>query len=110
MRRGRILVSLLFLLFAVGVVPLLWTSYKLVSRSRDILELDQKSIQLDKARSLSQQVSTYLKSLEAQVTAIARTLSSISSHSPVWRPARISTSDRAHGVSDSARDVVPGGQ
>jgi HD-GYP domain-containing protein (c-di-GMP phosphodiesterase class II) len=58
----------------VGVVPLLWTSYKLVSRSREILELDQKSIQLDKARSLSQQVATYLKSLEAQVTAIARTL------------------------------------
>jgi HD-GYP domain-containing protein (c-di-GMP phosphodiesterase class II) len=58
----------------VGVVPLLWTSYKLVSKSREILELDQKSIQLDKARSLSQQVATYLKSLEAQVTAIARTL------------------------------------
>jgi HD-GYP domain-containing protein (c-di-GMP phosphodiesterase class II) len=56
------------------VVPLLWTSYKLVSRSREILELDQKSIQLDKARSLSQQVAIYLKSLEAQVTAIARTL------------------------------------
>ena len=73
-RRGRILFSLLFLLFAVGVVPLLWTSYKLVSKSREILELDQKSIQLDKARSLSQQVATYLKSLEAQVTAIARTL------------------------------------
>jgi len=73
-RRGRILISLLFLLFAVGVVPLLWTSYKLVSKSREILELDQKSIQLDKARSLSQQVATYLKSLEAQVTAIARTL------------------------------------
>ena len=73
-RRGRILVTLLVLLFAVGVIPLLWTSYKLVSKSREILELDQKSIQLDKARSLSQQVATYLKSLEAQVTAIARTL------------------------------------
>ena len=73
-RRGRILVTLLVLLFAVGVVPLLWTSYKLVTRSKEILELDQKSIQLDKARSLSQQVATYLKSLEAQVTAIARTL------------------------------------
>jgi hypothetical protein len=73
-RRGSILISLLLLLFAVGVVPLLWTSYKLVSKSREILELDQKSIQLDKARSLSVQVSTYLKSLEAQVTAIARTL------------------------------------
>ena len=36
-RRGRILVYLLALLFAVGVVPLLWTSYKLVSTSRESL-------------------------------------------------------------------------
>ena len=73
-RRGRILHSLLLLLFAVGVVPLVATSFHLVSKSREILELDQKSIQLDKARSLSQQVSTYLKSLQSQTTAIARTL------------------------------------
>jgi HD-GYP domain-containing protein (c-di-GMP phosphodiesterase class II) len=73
-RRGRILVSLLALLFAVGVVPLLWTSYKLVSRSREILELDQKTSQLDKARSLSQQVAVYLGSLRSQIAAIARTL------------------------------------
>jgi HD-GYP domain-containing protein (c-di-GMP phosphodiesterase class II) len=58
----------------VGVVPLLATSFHLVSKSREILELDQKSIQLDKARSLSQQVSTYLKSLQQQTIAIARTL------------------------------------
>ena len=67
-------ISLLALLFAVGVVPLLWTSYKLVSRSREILELDQKTSQLDKARSLSQQVAVYLGSLQPQITAIARTL------------------------------------
>jgi HD-GYP domain-containing protein (c-di-GMP phosphodiesterase class II) len=73
-RRGRILHSLLLLLFAVGVVPLVATSFYLVSKSREILELDQKSIQLDKARSLSQQVSTYLKSLQSQTIAIARTL------------------------------------
>ena len=73
-RRGRILVSLLALLLAVGVVPLLWTSYKLVSRSREILELDQKTSQLDKARSLSQQVAVYVSSLRSQITAIARTL------------------------------------
>ncbi len=73
-RRGRILHSLLLLLFAVGVVPLVATSFHLVSKSREILELDQKSIQLDKARSLSQQVSTYLKSLQQQTVAIARTL------------------------------------
>jgi HD-GYP domain-containing protein (c-di-GMP phosphodiesterase class II) len=58
----------------VGVVPLVATSFHLVSKSREILELDQKSIQLDKARSLSQQVSTYLKSLQQQTIAIARTL------------------------------------
>jgi HD-GYP domain-containing protein (c-di-GMP phosphodiesterase class II) len=73
-RGGRILHSLLLLLFAVGVVPLVATSFHLVSKSREILELDQKSIQLDKARSLSQQVSTYLKSLQSQTVAIARTL------------------------------------
>jgi len=70
----RILHSLLLLLFAVGVVPLVATSFHLVSKSREILELDQKGIQLDKARSLSQQVSTYLKSLQSQTVAIARTL------------------------------------
>ena len=58
----------------MGVVPLLWTSYKLVTRSREILELDQKTSQLDKARSLSQQVAVYLGSLRSQITAIARTL------------------------------------
>jgi HD-GYP domain-containing protein (c-di-GMP phosphodiesterase class II) len=73
-RRGRILVSLLLLLLGVGVVPLVATSYHLVSRSREILELDQQATQLDKARSLSQQVSVYVKSLQSQVVAIARTL------------------------------------
>src|SRR5262249_53277681 len=73
-RRGSILVSLLLLLFVVGIVPLLWTSLTLVGRSRETLELDQKSIQLDKARSLSQQVAVYARSLQSQITAIARTL------------------------------------
>ncbi len=73
-RRGTILVSLLLLLFVVGVVPLLWTSYTLVSRSKEILQLDQKAMQLDKARSLSQQVAVYSQSLQAQIVAIARTI------------------------------------
>jgi HD-GYP domain-containing protein (c-di-GMP phosphodiesterase class II) len=58
----------------VGVVPLLWTSRTLVSRSQEILELDQKALQQDSAKSLSQQVAVYVKSLESQVTTIARTL------------------------------------
>src|SRR5579862_1154542 len=73
-RRGRILTRLLALLFAVGVVPLLLTSYVLWSRSREILELDQKALQQDSAKSLSQQVATYMRSLQSQVTTVARTL------------------------------------
>ena len=73
-RRGRILYYLLLLLFGVGVVPLVATSVRLVSQSRDILKLDQKAMQLDKARSLSEQVANYVRSLQAQIAAIARTL------------------------------------
>jgi HD-GYP domain-containing protein (c-di-GMP phosphodiesterase class II) len=58
----------------VGVVPLIWTSFTLVSRSKEILELDQKAKLLDKARSLSQQVAVYSQSLQAPIVAIARTL------------------------------------
>ena len=49
-RRGRILYSILALLFAVGVVPLIWTSYRLYSASRESIESNQKEWQLDKAR------------------------------------------------------------
>jgi len=71
---GRILTSLMLLLFAVGVVPLLGTSWNLVRQSRESLEYDQKVIQLDKARSLSQQIAIYVQSLRSHVAAIARTL------------------------------------
>jgi HD-GYP domain-containing protein (c-di-GMP phosphodiesterase class II) len=73
-RRGRILQSILLLLFVVGVVPLLWTSHTLVTRNREVLELDQKSLQLNLARSLSQQVAVYVRSLREQIRTIARTL------------------------------------
>jgi HD-GYP domain-containing protein (c-di-GMP phosphodiesterase class II) len=73
-RWGRILTRLLALLFAVGVVPLLLTSSVLVSRTQEILELDQKALQQDSAKSVSQQVAVYVKSLQSQVATIARTL------------------------------------
>jgi HD-GYP domain-containing protein (c-di-GMP phosphodiesterase class II) len=72
--RGRILTSLILLLFAVGVVPLLGTSYYLVSKAQESLKVDQEVIQLDKARGLAQQVSLYVQSLRSQVGTIARTL------------------------------------
>jgi HD-GYP domain-containing protein (c-di-GMP phosphodiesterase class II) len=73
-RRGRILRSLILLLLMVGPVPLLMTSAMVVDRNREILEEDQRLLQIGKARSLSQQVAIYLGSLQAQVAAIARTL------------------------------------
>jgi HD-GYP domain-containing protein (c-di-GMP phosphodiesterase class II) len=73
-RRGRILTSLLLLLFAVGVAPLLGTSWQLVSRSREILEYDQKQSQLDTARNLSQQLTLYVQALQAHLFSMARTL------------------------------------
>jgi len=73
-RRGRILYSLLALLFLVAVVPLLGTSGYLVSRARSDLELDQKAMLLDKARSLSQQIAIFAESVESRIKVIARTL------------------------------------
>ena len=73
-RRGRILFSILVLLFAIGVVPLFWTSFRLVTSSRESLELTQREMQLDKAQSLSSQVQLYVSSLRDHVSAIARTL------------------------------------
>lgn len=72
--RGRILITLLLLLIAIGVVPLLWTSFTLSKRSREIMVLDQKSSQLDKARGLSRQVALYVQGLRGSVSSIARAL------------------------------------
>jgi HD-GYP domain-containing protein (c-di-GMP phosphodiesterase class II) len=88
-RRGRILSSLLLLLLLVGLVPLLWTSYTLVSWSQETLELNQKAIQLDTARSLSQQVAVYMRSLSSQVVAIARTLEVETASAPGLFAARL---------------------
>ena len=72
--RGRILFSLLLLLLAVSVVPLVGTSWRLVSGSRDMLEFDEKRLQHAKAGALAQQASVFVSSLQGRVRAIARTL------------------------------------
>ena len=73
-RRGRILFSIVALLLAVGVLPLVYTSWDLVSRSRQSIEGTQQEWQLDKARLISTQVAIFVESLRSQVGAIARTL------------------------------------
>jgi len=73
-RRGRILVSLLLLLFLVGVVPLVWTSFTLVDRGRQMLEDDQRMLQHDKARSLAEQISGYTRNVRGRVQTISKSL------------------------------------
>ena len=73
-RRGRILFSILLLLLAVGVMPLVYVSWDLVSRSRLSIETTQQEWQLDKARLISTQVAIYVASLRLQVASMARSL------------------------------------
>jgi HD-GYP domain-containing protein (c-di-GMP phosphodiesterase class II) len=73
-RRGRILFSILGLLFLVGVVPLVWTSYRLVTTSRESLEVSLKETQIAKAKTLARQVELYVRSAHSQIVTIARTL------------------------------------
>ena len=105
LRRGRILYSILALLFAVGVVPLVWTSYRLVHTSRVSIESNQKEWQLDKARLISTQVTIYVDGLRTQVAAIARTLElDAGSTSFAARLARIT---RAEGARPLPRRTRP---
>ncbi len=73
-RRGRILFSILLLLFAVGLLPLVYLSWDLVGRSRESIESTQQEWQLDKAKLISAQVAIYVAGLRSQVSSIARTL------------------------------------
>jgi HD-GYP domain-containing protein (c-di-GMP phosphodiesterase class II) len=73
-RRGRILFSILGLLFAVGVVPLVWTSTQLVSQSRDDLVTSLKETQIAKAKTLARQAELYVRGEHSEILTIARTL------------------------------------
>jgi HD-GYP domain-containing protein (c-di-GMP phosphodiesterase class II) len=73
-RRGRILFAILALLLGVGVVPLVWTSARLVSQSRENLEVSLKETQIAKAKTLASQAALYVSSLHGQIVTIARTL------------------------------------
>ena len=73
--RGRILTSLMLLLFAVGVVPLLGTSYNLVTRSRRKASRSTRTSSSSTRRGACRSRSSiYVQSLRSQVAAIAHTL------------------------------------
>ncbi|HEY7925754.1 MAG TPA: HAMP domain-containing protein, partial [Vicinamibacteria bacterium] len=73
-RRGRILFSILGLLLGVGVLPLVWTSNRLVSKSREDLQVSLKETQIAKAKTLASQAELYVSSAHLQIVTIARTL------------------------------------
>jgi HD-GYP domain-containing protein (c-di-GMP phosphodiesterase class II) len=73
-RRGRILFSILGLLLGVGVLPLVWTSNRLVSQSRENLQVSLKETQIAKAKTLASQAELYVSSAHLQIVTIARTL------------------------------------
>jgi hypothetical protein len=73
-RRTGILVSILALLFMVGLVPLLWTSYFLVEKGAEILEADQRVIQHDKVVSLSNYVESFVAEQLRYIRSVARGL------------------------------------
>jgi len=73
-RRGRILYAILALLAGVGVLPLVWTSNRVVSQSRDDLEVSLKETQLAKAKTLASQAQLYVSAAHSQIVTIARTL------------------------------------
>jgi len=73
-RRGRILFSILGLLLGVGVLPLVWTSYRLVTTSRDDLTVSLKETQIAQAKTLARQAELYVRSAHSQIVTIARTL------------------------------------
>ena len=72
--RGRILYSILALMLGVGVLPLVWTSTRLVSKSREDLEVSLKETQIAKAKTLASQAQLFVSSAHSQIVTIARTL------------------------------------
>jgi len=73
-RRGRILYSILALMLGVGVLPLVWTSTRLVSQSRENLEVSLKETQIARAKTLASQAQLFVSSAHSQIVTIARTL------------------------------------
>jgi len=72
-RRRKILYSLLFILFLVGLIPLLISDWMLIRVNRDVLETNQKILQQNVATSLASEISIYLERFIEQLRNIALT-------------------------------------
>jgi len=66
-RQRKILYSLLFILFLVGLIPLLISDWMLIRVNRDVLETNQKILQQNVAASLASEISIYLERFIGQV-------------------------------------------
>ena len=96
-RRGRILYSILALMLGVGVAPLVWTSTRLVSKSREDLEVSLKETQIAKAKTLASQAELFVRSVHSQIVTIARTLEVDAGRMPFTLPTRINRAPQLHG-------------
>lgn len=72
-RRGKILYSLIAVMLAAGLVPLVLTTIWLFGRNREALEASERLLQIDQTRSIAQQARLYLQSMHDQISAIAET-------------------------------------
>ncbi len=72
-RRGKILYSLIAVMLAAGLVPLVLMTIWLFGRNREALEASERLLQIDQTRSIAQQARLYLQSMHDQISAIAET-------------------------------------
>ena len=72
-RRGKILYSLVGVMLAASLVPLVLMTIWIFGRNRDALEASERLLQIDQTRSIAQQARLYLQSMHDQISAIAET-------------------------------------
>jgi HD-GYP domain-containing protein (c-di-GMP phosphodiesterase class II) len=72
-RRGKILYSLVTVMLAAGLVPLVLMTIWLFGRNREALEASERLLQIDQTRSIAQQARLYLQAMHDQISTIAET-------------------------------------
>lgn len=66
-KRGKILYSILFLLLAIGLIPLIISDWKLIEINREALETKEKEMQQNITSSIARMISFYLETLKEEV-------------------------------------------
>jgi HD-GYP domain-containing protein (c-di-GMP phosphodiesterase class II) len=70
-KRGKILYSILILLIAIGLIPLVISDWKLIGINRDVLQTKEKEMQQNITSSIARMISLYLEGQKEDVRNIA---------------------------------------